>query len=89
MRAGWMLAALLFAAAPAGAQTGEPGLEAGAPAIAEQRYQLGREHYLLGDIERAAREFQGAYDVYPESAKLAFNLGRCYERLDRYEEALR
>lgn len=89
MRRAWMLTAMLCAAAPAGAQTAERGLEAGAPAIAEQRYQLGREHYLLGDIESAVREFQGAYDIYPESSKLAFNLARCYERLDRYDEALR
>ncbi len=88
----WCLRAAVGVACVVGmgrAHAAAPQLEAGAPDISEKRYLLGREHYLQGDLEAAAREFQGAYDVFPESAKLAFNLARCYERLAQDEQALR
>ncbi len=33
-------------------------------------------------------EFQSAYDIFPESAKLAFNLARCHERLGQPKKAI-
>ncbi|MCA9537277.1 MAG: tetratricopeptide repeat protein [Myxococcales bacterium] len=66
-----------------------PRLEDGAPDMAQQRYTLGRELYRRGDVAGAAREFEGAYAMYPASAKLAYNLGRCYERLNDLPRAIR
>lgn len=63
-------------------------LEAGAPALAEQRYQSARARYLDGDFEGAADDFRTAYDLFPESAKLAFNLARVHERLGRLDHAV-
>ena len=72
------------AAAPAAA-----GLEAGASGIANKRYQIGREMYLAGKLEQAEAEFRSAFDLFPKSAKLAFNLGRVNERLGRLADAVR
>lgn len=71
------------ASAPASAS-----LEAGAPGIAVKRYQIGRELYLAGKLEQAEAEFRSAFDLFPKSAKLAFNLGRVNERLGRLADAV-
>ena len=79
-----MLAFCIMLLAPAG-----HGLESGAPDIAEARYKIGRKLYLSGKLQEAEREFRSAFDLFPRSAKLAFNLGRVNERLDRGADALR
>ncbi len=65
------------------------GLEVGASPMAVKRYLIGKELYLQGNVQGAAQEFQGAFDIFPRSAKLAFNLARCYERLGKTREALK
>lgn len=84
-----LLGALVALALPASAAPKPlPQLETGAPALAQQRYLIGREHYRKGEFKRAAAEFASAFDVFPKSAKLAFNLARCLERLNQIEEAI-
>ncbi|MCB9538567.1 MAG: PEGA domain-containing protein [Myxococcales bacterium] len=80
-----LTALLLGASPPAFAQ--QPSLEAGAPPLAEQRYLTGRNLYRQGNLEGAAEEFRTAFDLFPESPKLAFNLGRVSERLGRLADA--
>lgn len=65
-----------------------PTLEAGASALAEARYQVGRTLYARGDYAGAAREFEIALEIFPQSPKLAFNLARTFERLQDDERAL-
>lgn len=48
--------------------------------MAEQRYRIGVKLYMDGRYGDAAREFEVALDLYPKSARLAFNLGRAMER---------
>ncbi len=79
---------VLLATAAAGAAPGDARLEEGAPQLAEQRYRIARALYAKGQLEEAAKEFEAAFDIYPESAKLAFNVGRVCERLDRVEDAV-
>lgn len=69
---------------PAAAQD----LESGAPELARQRYLIGRDLYTAGDLSGAAQEFRTALDLFPDSPKLAFNLARTLERLDRVDEAV-
>ncbi len=75
---------------PAARAQGEqaPSLEAGAPEQAERRYHSGRRLYAEGKVEQAAEEFRIALGIFPGSPKLAFNLGRCLERLGRLDEAV-
>lgn len=65
-----------------------PTLEAGASPLAEARYQVGRTLYARGDYAGAAREFEIALEIFPQSPKLAFNLARTCERLQDDERAL-
>lgn len=65
-----------------------PTLEAGASPLAEARYQVGRTLYARGDYAGAAREFEIALEIFPQSPKLAFNLARTFERLQDDERAL-
>ncbi len=78
---------LLFVVLPA-ARAQEPSLEPGAPPLAVQRYFSGRELYRQGNLAGAADEFRTAFDLFPTSAKLAFNLGRVSERLGRSRDAV-
>lgn len=81
---------LIFAltiAAPAFAAP--PSLEPGASQAATQRYLIGRQLYVDGDIAGAAREFESAILLHPNSPKLAFNLARCRERLGEFEAAVK
>ncbi len=63
-------------------------LEEGAPKLAEHRYRTGRVLYKQGKFAAAVKEFQTAFDLFPDSAKLAFNMARTCERLDRMSEAV-
>ena len=56
--------------------------------MANKRYLIGRELYLQGNLEGAAAEFQSAFDIAPQSARLAFNLARCHERMGHTREAI-
>lgn len=82
------LLALTVTLATAVAVAKPPSLEPGAPPLAEQRYQVGRELYAKDDIAGAAREFGTALALFPTSAKLAYNLARCEERLGRLGPAI-
>lgn len=77
------------AACPVGAAATEaPQLEAGAPPLAVQRYHLGRQLYQAGRFREAVSEFRTALEVFPRSAKLAFNLARSLERTGELEQAV-
>lgn len=65
-----------------------PSLEPGAPTLANQRYVQAREAYRAGRIAEAAAEFRAAFDLFPQSPRLAYNLGRSLERLGRLTEAV-
>ncbi len=87
MRRLLLLSLLTFpAAAPAQEAA---ALEAGAPQMATQRYLLGRDAYLQNQLELAESEFRTAFDLFPKSPKLAFNLARVNERLNRPAEAVK
>jgi len=79
--------ALATPAQAAGPAPAPPTLEEGAPALATQRYLLGREAYKAGDLTAAEAAFRSAFDVFPTSARLAFNLARTLERQARLAEA--
>jgi hypothetical protein len=78
----------LIAAPPAAGQPPAARLEPGATPLAEQRYAAGRRLYASNDLAGALAEFQVADSLFPNSAKLAFNLGRVHERLGHWPEAL-
>jgi tetratricopeptide (TPR) repeat protein len=74
------------------ASAGSPeslALEPGAPAMATQRYVLGRVAYGQGQFAEALRELEVAYALFPTSVKLAYNLARTNERLEHWAEAAR
>ena len=57
--------------------------------MSQQRYGIGRELYMQGNVAGAAAEFESAFDIFPRSAKLAFNIARCHERLGNNRKAVR
>lgn len=58
--------------------------------IAELSEEEGRESFRTGKTEAAVLNFQRALDHSPERLpQVHFQLGRCYERLRRYDEAAR
>ena len=71
------------------APIGNSGLEQGASPMSQQRYGIGRELYMQGNVAGAAAEFESAFDIFPRSAKLAFNIARCHERLGNNRKAVR
>lgn len=71
---------LLLAPAIVAAAEVEPSLGPGAPPAADQRYRIGRQLYRDGRFTDAAAEFRAALAMFPQSAKLAFNLARSLER---------
>jgi hypothetical protein len=73
---------------PGPAQSATPGLGEGAPAMAEERYRIGRRLYRRGDFRGAANEFRTALEVHPSSARLAFNYARAIERAGALEAAI-
>ncbi len=72
-----------FGTAQAGRALGED-----APPMAESRYKAGLKAYRAGNYAMAAREFQVALELYPKSAKLAYNAARCLERADQPRKAI-
>ena len=84
MRPTLLLAAALLAS-PAAAQR---SLGEDAPEAAEMRYKLAVQLYRSKRFAEAAREFQVAWELYPKSPRLAYNLGRCEERAGNIEAAL-
>jgi tetratricopeptide (TPR) repeat protein len=63
------------------------GLGPDAPAMAKQRYTIGAQLYRQGRYAEAAREFQVAQAIMPNSAKLAFNVARSLERSGELQAA--
>jgi tetratricopeptide (TPR) repeat protein len=53
----------------------------------EARMEAGRTAYRRGDYETAISEFAAAFEIEQDSAAL-YNIGKSYERLARYEEAI-
>ena len=86
---GGLIAGFLLLGQPgvAAAQTSEV-TEAEADKLAREHFLLGDRHYSEGDYERAIDEFQRAYDLSGRP-ELHYNLANAYERLGRYEQALR
>ncbi len=83
------LGVLLLGGGPASAKrrARKSALEDGAPELAVKRYEVGRRLYAKGKLKGAAREFEAALELFPDSPKLHYNLARTLERLDRLEEA--
>ncbi len=82
-------ALLSLLAAAALAQEAPPrSLGEDAPAMAESRYHIGVRLYQEGRYADAAREFKVGLDLYPKSARLAFNLGRARERAGQIPGAI-
>jgi tetratricopeptide (TPR) repeat protein len=82
----WIATSALVA--PASAQA-PAGLEPGAPALAQQRYLVARDLYGKGRLQEAQAELEVAYELFPTSPKLAYNLARVHERLGHTPDALR
>jgi tetratricopeptide (TPR) repeat protein len=72
---------LLLVAAPALAQI-DPDTE-----IARRHFERGTEHYDAGRYDEAVREFEAAREVRASPA-FDYNIARCYDRLERVEEAI-
>jgi tetratricopeptide (TPR) repeat protein len=79
MRTTLLAFALLATAAPALAQEG---------CDARCHFQRGQSAYETGDYETAVNEWRAAYDMDSRPA-LQYNLAQAYERLGRYDEAVR
>ena len=85
---GALICAWLAGAMPAPARSATPGLGDGAPAMAEERYRIGRRLYRQGDFRGAANEFRTALEVHPSSGRLAFNYARAIERAGDLQAAI-
>jgi len=59
-----------------------------APRIAVQRYETARKLYSERQYADAAREFLVAFEIMPQSAKLAYNAARCLERSQQPRRAV-
>jgi iron complex outermembrane receptor protein len=77
-----VLIALLLLCGGARAQNEDPDTE-----VARRHFQEGRNFYDKADYERALAEFTAARRVRPHPA-LDFNIARCLDRLERWEEAI-
>ena len=55
--------------------------------VARLYAQAGRTFYENGQYAEAIREFRKAYDIAPRAA-LAYNIGRCHERLSQLQDAI-
>lgn len=74
----------ITAATPCFAQTLNP--DPGRDLEARNHFQVGRESFARGDFERAAAEFEQAYELSHRPG-LQYNIGTAYERLHRWQEA--
>jgi tetratricopeptide (TPR) repeat protein len=68
---------------PVWAQPADPAARAQAAAHTRQ----GQAYFGRGDYDRAIAEYQAAFDLSGEPS-LIFNIGLCYDRTDRPEQAL-
>lgn len=57
-------------------------------ARAVELFNLGSQYYVDAEYERALEAFLDAQTLYP-SAEFQYNIGACYEQLERYEAASR
>jgi tetratricopeptide (TPR) repeat protein len=55
--------------------------------VARKHFNAGRSFYDKGEYEKALDEFQAARHVRPHPA-LDYNIARCLDRLERYQEAI-
>lgn len=55
--------------------------------VARRHFKRGAELYEGGDYPAAVREFEAARRVKPSPA-FEYNIGRCYDRMERYAEAV-
>jgi tetratricopeptide (TPR) repeat protein len=55
--------------------------------IARRHFEAGRVHYAGGDYRGALDEFLAARKVHPAAA-LDYNIARCYDRMERADEAI-
>lgn len=74
-------ALLVAPGAPARAESSAPGAQARLHVDAAQSA------FDAGRYEEAIREFRAAYDLVPEP-RLSYNIGVCFERLERREDAI-
>jgi tetratricopeptide (TPR) repeat protein len=77
-----LLAAALTTSARADVLSDDPDLE-----VARRHFEKGKEYYQVGDYPAAAAEFEAARRARPHPA-LDYNIGRCYDRMERYPQAL-
>jgi tetratricopeptide (TPR) repeat protein len=73
---------LALTATPARAASEDPDLE-----IAQHHFETGRAFYNAADYVHALEEFDAAYRVR-RGAPLEFNIARCHDRLEHFQEAL-
>lgn len=81
-----LLAAAIFHALPAAAQTTTSTAPAGSE-DANKHSEAGRNLYKEGKYLEAIEEFRKAYAVAPTPA-LTYNIARCHERLSQWQEAI-
>jgi tetratricopeptide (TPR) repeat protein len=55
--------------------------------IARRHFETGRDYYEAGNYQAALKEFEAARAVRPFPA-FEYNIGRCYDRLERPSEAV-
>jgi len=55
--------------------------------IGRRHFQVGSQHYVNGDYQKALEEFQVARRAKPLPA-LDYNIGRCEDRLEHYSNAI-
>jgi tetratricopeptide (TPR) repeat protein len=78
----FVLIAVLVASGGAWAEQEDPDTE-----VARRHFQAGRVFYDQAEYDRALDEFQAARRVRPHPA-LDFNIARCLDRLERWQEAI-
>lgn len=87
---------LLSQAGPVSAQRGRGRTEVPAPAATQTEptdsamryFEMATEEYRTGQYREAAAHLEQALVLDPEAPVLLFNLGRVYELLNQYDEAL-
>ena len=86
--AAFALARPVAAQAPPAASTTKQPTSQAKDELARELYQRGDDKYGRGDYRGAARDFERAYELSGRPA-LLYNLGNVYEKLTRYDDALR
>ena len=51
-------------------------------------YIMGRAHFLLGNFEKAIIAYENAIAFKPNDAGIYIHMGLCYQRVDRYTDAV-